>query len=201
MNDSAPSTEDLDRADMEALRGGDDLGLNALMDRHGEPLFHYLIRLLQDESDAADLAQETFVRVYQNRHRFDAQKKFTTWLYSIATNLARNRWRYRARHPAVSLDAQHLESEQSLAATLSSDQALPSEEIERAEKAKMVREAIAALPEELRTPLVLAEYEEMAQAEIARVLGCSVKAVENRVYRARQRLCSALTGLFSVPVI
>jgi RNA polymerase sigma-70 factor, ECF subfamily len=59
------------------------------MERHAQKLLHCLVRSLQDESDAADLAQETFVKVYQNRARFDPRQKFTTWLYAIASNLVR----------------------------------------------------------------------------------------------------------------
>src|SRR5260370_967835 len=72
----------------------------------GGKLFHYLIRCLQDEDDAADLAQETFVRVYRQRAKFDLGQKFSTWLYAIATNLVKDRYRYRTRHPQVPLDAE-----------------------------------------------------------------------------------------------
>jgi len=91
--------DDLDRSDMERLCKGGDSALNSLMDRHAEKLFHYLLRQLGNEQDAEDVAQESFVRVYQNRARFDPARKFSTWLYTIATNLSRDRLRYRARHP------------------------------------------------------------------------------------------------------
>ena len=90
---------------MARLVGGHAASLNELMDRHGERLFHYLVRCLQDDEDAGDLAQETFVRVYQNREKFDARQSFSTWLYAIASNLVRDRYRWRRRHPQVSLDA------------------------------------------------------------------------------------------------
>src|SRR5882762_5802656 len=87
------------------LASGHDGALNDLMERHSEKLFHYLIRCLQNEEDAADLAQETFVRVYQNRAKFRPDAKFSTWLYTIASNLVKTRYRFRSRHPEVSLDA------------------------------------------------------------------------------------------------
>ena len=98
--------DDLDRSDMARLCNGGDSGLNSLMERHAEKLFHYLVRQLGNEQDAEDLGQESFVRVYQHRARFDPAQKFTTWLYTIATNLSRDRLRYRARHPNVSLEAE-----------------------------------------------------------------------------------------------
>lgn len=91
---------------MARLAGGHDAALNDLMDRHAERLFHYLVRSLQNEEDAADLAQETFARVCRNRAKFDPNQKFTTWLYAIASNLVRDRYRWRSRHPRVSLEAQ-----------------------------------------------------------------------------------------------
>src|SRR5581483_6425647 len=97
----------LDKADMQRLVGGHEVALNELMERHAPKLFNYLIRCLQNEEDAADAAQETFVRVYQNRARFDPKEKFSTWLYAIATNLVKDRYRHRSRHPQVSFDAEN----------------------------------------------------------------------------------------------
>ena len=184
----------LDQADMTRLAQGHDAALNALMERHGERLFHYLIRLLQNETEAADLAQETFVRVYQNRDRFNAGRKFSTWLYAIATNLARDRLRWHSRHPNVSLEGKD-DDETGLKNVLPANQPTPREALEAAERAAAVRRALAELPEELRVPLILSEYEEQSHAEIAAVLDCSPKAVEMRIYRARQQLRAALAPL------
>jgi len=188
-------TDERDAADMTRLADGHDASLDDLMERHGEKLFHYLIRCLQNEEDAADLAQETFVRVYQNRKRFKAGSKFSTWLYTIATNLARTRYRFRARHPEVSLDAETARSGGALSDVLTEDKQTPSERLQGEERAEAVRQALATLPEDLRTPLLLAEYEEKSQAEIAAILDCSPKAVEMRIYRARQQLRVSLGAL------
>ena len=87
--------DELDRADMAQLASGHDAALNDLMERHAGKLFNYLIRCLQNEEDAADAAQESFVRVYQNRAIFDPNQRFSTWLYVIATNLVKDRYRHR----------------------------------------------------------------------------------------------------------
>ena len=189
---TAPDTAEQDRSDMTALVAGHGAALNDLMARHGERLFHYLIRQLQNEEDAADLAQETFARVYQHRARFDGRQKFSTWLYTIATNLVRDRFRWRARHPQVSLDAEDAVTGHSLRERMAGKDALPDESLQAAERSEQVRRAVVALPEELRTPLILAEYEERSQSEIADILDCSVKAVEMRLYRARQSLRAEL---------
>jgi len=185
-----------DRSDMGRLRSGHDAALNALMDRHGERLFHYLLRQLNNESDAADLAQETFVRVYQNRTRFDPAHKFSTWLYTIATNLLRDRFRWRQRHPQVSLDAEREEAG-AILDTLPDTAATPAEQIVTEERAVEVRKAIESLPDDLRSPLLLSEYEGLSHAEIGAVLSCSTKAVETRLYRARNHLRKRLDTLVS----
>jgi RNA polymerase sigma-70 factor (ECF subfamily) len=185
---STETGDDRDVVDMRRLAAGHDAALNDLMERHGQPLFHFLLRLLHHETDAADLAQESFVRVYQNCRKFNPNRKFSTWLYTIATNLARDRLRWRLRHPQVSLDAESDETGAKLSDVLTDDTVLPSEGIEARERAATVRDAVAALAEDLRVPLILAEYEGRSQAEIAAILDCSVKAVEMRIYRARQQL-------------
>src|SRR5258706_3559667 len=109
---SAPpeASEELDRADMLRLAAGHDAGLNDLMERHGPRLYNYLFRSLQNEGDAADIAQETFVRVYQNRAKFDAELNFSTWLYAIASNLVRTKFRHRSRHPELAMEATNPET-------------------------------------------------------------------------------------------
>ena len=187
-----PPLDDLDRADMLRLAAGHDAGLNELMQRHGPRLYNYLFRSLQNEDDAADLAQETFVRVYQNRTKFKPGLKFSIWLYAIASNLVRNKFRHRSRHPELALDAENPQTGADFSETIADDQPIPSESLQTAETSDAVRRAIADLPEELRTPLILSEYEELSHAEIGTILDCSPKAVETRLYRARKRLRSML---------
>ncbi len=187
--------DELDLADMGRLASGQDAALNDLMDRHGGKLFHYLIRCLQDEDDAADLAQETFVRVYRQRAKFDPGQKFSTWLYAIASNLVKDRYRYRTRHPQVPLDAEKRAARGDFGENQAGHEPLPDQALEAEERAEAVRRAVAGLPEELRTPLVLSEYEELSHAEIGAILSCSAKAVETRLYRARKLLRTVLRSL------
>jgi RNA polymerase sigma-70 factor (ECF subfamily) len=192
---NAPNTDELDVQDMKRLAAGQDTALNDLMERHAAKLFSYLVRSLQNEDDAADLAQETFVRLYQSRTRYDGRQKFSTWLYAIASNLVKDRYRWRSRHPQVSLDAENDTTGKRYREALPEDSPSPSEKLEASERAESVRRAVAALPEELRLPLILAEYEERPHADIGAILGCSAKAVETRIYRARQQLRASLGKL------
>ena len=177
-----------DTAAMSRLQGGDDLALNDIMARWQQPLANYLLRFCGNEATALDLTQETFVRVYEARARYDAHGKFATWLYTIAGNLARNSHRWQQRHPAVSLDAPTDANGGTLATHLPDAAPAPDANAEQAERTAAVRAAIAELPDDLRSAVLLSEYEDRSHADIADVLGCSPKAVEMKLYRARQTL-------------
>jgi RNA polymerase sigma-70 factor (ECF subfamily) len=188
MNMEPTDTQARDRADMERLAAGHEPALNDLMERHATPLFHFLCRMLGNEEDANDLAQETFVRVFRARASFRTNEKFSTWLYTIAANLARNHFRWRSRHPNVSLETETGESEQTLGSTIPAGDLAPYEQAQAAERAAAVRAAVDKLPEDLRGAIVLCEWEERAVAEAAAILETTPKAVESRLYRARQIL-------------
>lgn len=185
---SAQPADACDRADMEKLQAGHDAALNDLMERHASPVFHFLCRMVGNEDDANDLAQETFVRVFKSRASFRAEQKFSSWLFTIAANLARNHFRWRARHPNVSLDAENPETKQTLGSTLPANSPAPSDEALAMERAGAVRVAVKQLPEDLREAIVLCEWEERSVAEAALILEATPKAVESRLYRARQIL-------------
>jgi RNA polymerase sigma-70 factor (ECF subfamily) len=186
---SNPGNDDAhDRADMERLVAGHDAALKDLMDRHATPLFHFLCRMLGNAEDANDLAQETFVRVFRARTSFRTNDKFATWLYTIAANLARNQFRWRSRHPQVSLEAATPGTEQTLGSTIPAGDPAPSERMLAVERAGAVRLAVGKLPGDLREAIVLCEWEERSVAEAASILETTPKAVESRLYRARQIL-------------
>lgn len=181
-------TDALDRADMERLVAGHEAALNSLMERHATGIFHFVYRMLGNEDDANDLAQETFVRVFRARQSYQPERKFSTWLFTIAANLARNHLRWRSRHPNVSLQAESETTGQTLGDTLMAEEASPQETADAAERAQIVRTTVQRLPEDMREVLVLCEWEDLSVAEAAAILDISQKAAESRLYRARQLL-------------
>jgi RNA polymerase sigma-70 factor (ECF subfamily) len=183
-----------DRADMQRLARGHEAALNDLMERHAQPIFHFLYRMLGNEDDANDLAQESFVRVFQNRANFKPESRFSTWLYTIAGNLARNHYRWRSRHPNVSLDAATSEDDATLADVLPSADATPGEAATKTERAQAVREAVDNLPPEMREAIILCEWEELSVNDAAQALNTTPKAVESRLYRARKLLRDSLVN-------
>jgi RNA polymerase sigma-70 factor (ECF subfamily) len=174
------------------LQRGDDLALNALMDRWQKPLVAFIQRYTGNEQDALDLAQETFVRIYETRARYQPSAKFSTFLFTIAGNLCRNLARWRARHPAVSLNTA-AEGSETLETTLPDTGDSPADSAERHDLASAVREHIQSLPHDLKTAILLFEFQNLSHEEIAAALGCSPKAVETRLYRARKILRETLS--------
>ena len=187
MSETAP---DPDVDAMHRLRHGDDLALNEIMDRWTPRVASYLTRYLGNESDALDLTQETFVGVYRARLNYQPKSKFSTWLFGIATNQARQRLRWRRRHPEVAFELEH-ESAQERNPLIAAS-ADPGQDVLQNERAAAVRHAVLALPEDLREAMTLFEYEDLSHAEIAAIAKCSTKAVETRLYRARQQLRESL---------
>ena len=170
---------------MARLQNGEDCALNELMNRWQKPLATFLFRYTGNEAAAIDLAQESFVRVYEKRHSYRGGS-FSSWLFSIAVNLCKNHTRWQARHPTVSLDA--VNEEGASVREIPTAAASPSEQAAAAELATAVRDAVQGLPHDLKTVTLLFEYQEQSHSEIAAALGCSLKAVETRLYRARQLL-------------
>lgn len=189
-----PMHDDADAALMLRLRGGEDTALNELMTRWQTRLVSFIYRYVGNHADAVDLAQETFVRVFESRRRYKPTAKFSSWLFQIASNLCRNYFRWKQRHPTVALDAP-TEERGSLGDVLPSEADSPADTLARNELAAAVRDGIQALPHDLKTAVLLFEYEDLSHEEIAAVLGCSRKAVETRLYRARNILRGSLSAL------
>jgi RNA polymerase sigma-70 factor, ECF subfamily len=169
------------------LKNGEDQVLNELMGRWQQRLVAFIYRYIGQETEALDLAQETFVRVYETRHRYTVQGKFSTWLFTIAANLSRNylRWRQRRGDSASEgWDAKRAE----VAESIQSEDDSPDQAAIRSESISLVKEVVNQLPHDLKTIILLYEYQGLSYEEIASVLGCSIKAVEMKLYRTRKLL-------------
>ena len=183
---------DPDIAAMLRLKGGDDLALNELMSRWQKPITGFILRYAGSEADALDLAQETFLRVFEHRESYEPRGKFSTWLFTIAANLCRNHARWRARHPTVPLHGSGDDDDPSLENSVPAPGDTPADRAVRDDLARAVRTHVQQLPHDLRTVVLLFEYQELGYEEIAATLGCTPKAVETRLYRARKILRAAL---------
>jgi RNA polymerase sigma-70 factor (ECF subfamily) len=179
---------------MTRLAKGEDEALDILMRRWGDRVIAFLYRMTGRRDVAADLAQETFVRLYQARGRYKPSGTFSTWLFAIAANLGRNHARWLRRHPTVSMDDSDSSGNSTFPEPADPSRA-PDGTAVGNEIADIVNRAVLALPLDLREALTLFVHEDLGYADIAGILGCSTKAVETRIYRARQILKDQLKGL------
>ncbi len=156
------------------------------MERYAGAVVNLAYRFLGNRADAEEIAQETFLRLYQHPPQLDPSSKLFTWVYRVTANLCLDRLRKQSRTPfTVSLDGE----EEPLAGRIADSVSRgPRETAAGTEAAEAVRRAVAALPADLRAPLILSAIEELPHAEIAEILQISPKAVERRISRARDLL-------------
>ena len=178
---------------MEALQRGDDHALATLMHRWELGVKAFLLRLGVPSADVEDVAQEAFVRLYEKRANYRAGAAFKPWLLTLAGNLGRNkrRWRFRRREDSI----EGMDAAQPGGFDVVDSSARPASDLaENADLARDVRKAVNALPDNLRQAVLCVELENLSYNEAAEVMGCSAKAVETRLYRAKQMLRSAIQG-------
>lgn len=164
-----------------------------LVDKYKKPLINLLFRIVHDQTEAEDLAQATFVQVYKSLDKFNFSSRFSTWIFTIARNLALNELRRRARHPADSMELE-IESEEGVILHQYEDKKspIPCDHLVKEELMKKVEEALSKLPENQRTAIILFQQEDMSYEEIAEVLGCSISATKSLIHRARETLKAML---------
>ena len=174
---------------MELIGSGDDRALEQLVERHQRLVIGTVGRMLGAGSDAEDIAQQVFVRVWKNAKRYEPRAKFTTWLLKITRNLVFNELRRRSRHPQVPLQSESEEEERPLKDehAIAPDASLLEHELQEA-----VDAAIANLPETQHMAVILRRYEELSYEEIAESLDQSVSAVKSLLFRARTELRQSL---------
>jgi RNA polymerase sigma-70 factor (ECF subfamily) len=172
-----PTEKDIDFTLMRAIQKGDMVAFNSMVDRYKDRLMNVIGRMLASQEEAEDIVQETFVRVYQHRQSFNFQHCFSTWIYTIGLNLARNELRKRRRFKFFEIsELQGNEKEFAVEAKVPSR--LP----------EMLNEAVDTLPSKYREAFLLRDIEEMPYEEVAKVLDVPLGTVKSRVNRARLML-------------
>jgi RNA polymerase sigma-70 factor (ECF subfamily) len=181
--------QDPDADLMLRVKRGDLAAFEQLVEKYKQPVINLLSRSLGDATEAEDLAQNVFVQVFKSAYRYQVSAKFSTWLYTIARNLCLNEIRRRARHPADSLDADQPEYEDQPRRQFEDLKThAPPDALLQNELRQKIEEALAALPENQRTAILLFREEEMSYEEIARVLDTSLSATKSLIHRGREAL-------------
>ncbi len=194
MNDPEPPSGAMDALEDVALmlrvKTGDLAAFEVLVERHQHSVVGTAGHMLGGVGDAEDIGQQVFLRVWKSASRYEPKAKFTTWLMTITRNLVFNEMRRLQRARLVPMEAENDDAPQHQFAD--TEAATPKEELLNAELQAAVDKAIADLPENQRTAIVLRRYENMPYEEIAKVLRTSVPAVKSILFRARADLKESL---------
>lgn len=183
------SDEDL----MWLLRKGNMEAFEALARRYERKLLNFLFRFVNSREQAEDLVQQTLLKVYDNRLKFKNRGKFSTWMYTIGANLARDYLRKTRRYHFVSLDEPVGDNSNIIDFYREPDEQKMTA-LEAKEMSQVVRMAVDRLPQEQRMAILLSHFEHMSYEDIARVLHCRKGTVKSRIFRARARLKGLLTN-------
>ncbi len=173
-----------DREHLERIRHGDASGAAALFDSYSTPLLRFATRMLGGTAEAEEVVQDVFVKAITRVEQYDGSAPVASWLFAIAANACRDRLRRTRRSGLVPIDV----------VAEPGDGSLPEDErLVVEERRTLVREALQHLSKEQREVILLARYQGMPYAEIARTLGISEGAVKTRVFRALETLRTRLT--------
>ncbi|MGB9382003.1 MAG: sigma-70 family RNA polymerase sigma factor [Candidatus Binatus sp.] len=183
-----PGRQDGDEAELiERSRKGDSEAFGVLVERYQRRVVGVALAVVHNQDDAIELAQETFVRAYENLSKFESRSSFSTWLYRIAANLAIDFWRREGRH--VVLRGEDAENEIGKLPTTAGDSF---KEVSRSELSARLKQALEELTPEHRAVILLREVEGMSYDEISDVLQCPRGTVMSRLHYARTHLRNIL---------
>ena len=172
---------------MERIKGGDMDAFRDLVEAHQKRVVGTITRMLNDETEAEDLAQQVFVRIWKSAARWEPTAKFTTWLYTILRNLVFNECRRRSRHPTHSLDAA-IEDQDHPQQFADANVKAPDTAMLDTEMQDAIERAIQELPEAQRMAVIMRRYQDVSYEEIGEVLDLTVPAVKSLLFRARTDL-------------
>jgi RNA polymerase sigma-70 factor, ECF subfamily len=179
---------------------GDKDALCKLMDKWEAPLGGFIFRYVQNREATCDLVQETFVRMYDARARYNGDMHFSSWIFKIASNLCKNYYRWRSRHVEDTVWDEECENCATPATSTVREEADPALAAVCTEDVTRIKQAVAAMPHQLKAALLLYYYQDLSYKEIAAALGCSERCIETRLYRAKAWLGKYFENCGDAPV-
>ena len=178
-------TQPTDEELIARFQGGDVYAYEQLVRRYKEPLLNFVFRFIGDLSEAEDIVQDTLYRVYKNKHYYKEVAKFSTWIYTIASNLAKTELRRRRRRRFFSINKEAPNEKEVELPDLKTD---PEVEANTIVTEKIIQKAIGKLPQKFRQVIVLRDIQGFSYEEISSIIKVPLGTVKSRVNRARLRL-------------
>ena len=188
-----PMTERTDEELMALFQEEDAAAFTLLVRRYKDDLTNFVFRFVGDRAEAEDIVQETFVRVFRKKGLYTGVAKFSTWLYTIATNLAKTRLRRRALWRFVRIGG----GEDGPEFDLPDEEARPDTAADESLREARIQKALEALPVKFREVIVLRDIQELTYEEIAAITGSAIGTVKSRINRARMQLRTLLHDLWT----
>ena len=191
-------TREQEAAVIQAVLDGDVNAYEALVKEYEKNAYNLALRMTGNSEDAADMAQEAFIKAYNSLTAFRGDSKFSVWLYRIVSNVCLDFLRSRSRKQTVSLSTENDDGEE-VELDIADETHSPEQLLDRSLTRDAVRRGLAALPPDHREILLLREIQGLSYEEIADVLGLEAGTVKSRIFRARKKLCSFLIKDGNIP--
>ncbi len=179
---------DLDSALIKKCKNGDIQAFESLINAYQKKAYNIALRIMANEEDAKDMAQEAFIRIYKSIMNFREESSFSTWIYRIVTNVCLDEVRKRKNSATISIDAAISIDGIETKYELCCDKETPEDIYEKTEKKEIILGAINELSEEYKGAIVLRDIEGFSYEEIATIMNCSIGTVKSRINRARNIL-------------
>lgn len=183
---------------IERILKGDINAYEQLVTQYEKSVYNLALRMTDNPEDAADMAQEAFIKAYNNLSSFRGDSKFSVWLYRIVSNVCLDFLRKQSRRPSVSLSVEDDDGED-VQLDVPDESMSPESQLERKLTRESVRRGLAQLPEDYRQILLLRELQGLSYDEISQVLNIGVGTVKSRIFRAREKLCAFLSKDGNIP--
>ncbi|MBQ7896217.1 MAG: sigma-70 family RNA polymerase sigma factor [Oscillospiraceae bacterium] len=183
---------------IERVLSGDINAYEQLVTQYEKSVYNLALRMTDNPEDAADMAQEAFIKAYNSLSSFRGDSKFSVWLYRIVSNVCLDFLRKQSRRPSVSLSVEDDDGED-VQLDVPDDSMSPELQLERKLTRESVREGLKQLPEDYRQILLLRELQGLSYDEIAETLEIGVGTVKSRIFRAREKLCAFLLKGGNIP--
>jgi RNA polymerase sigma-70 factor (ECF subfamily) len=190
-----PPAQETDEELIAAFQGGSESAFNQIVSRYKNPLTNFVYRFLGDYDECDDIVQEAFVRVYRNKHAYTPQAKFSTWIYTIAGNLAKSRLRQKERHRMFSLSALWTSDEDAREVEIPDERYASDRRADSSLKFEHIQKALNSISPKYREVVVLRDIQELTYEEIAKVTGLNLGTVKSRIKRGRTMLQKLLKDI------
>lgn len=185
---------------MELFQGGYEEAFTELMKRYKHRIHNFIFNFTKDELDSEDIVQETFFRVYKSRHSYERIAKFSTWLYTIASNLVKSHYRKSTRYATRSIVSM-MNAEDYYELQIQDGNAKPDEMLDNKSFMQCVEKSLEVLPAEFKDLVILRDLRELSYEEIMDITGLPMGTVKSRINRGRARLYSVIRKKYKIETI